>query len=164
MRLDPAIIRQQIDNLILQHPELAEDDVLRTDMIEGETDAFEFLSALVARIHDTAALAGGTATVIADLDNRLRRFERRQQALRDLAFKVMSAADIKKAELPAATLSIRNGAPKVIITDEGSLPANCLRTKVEPDKTRIKDLLSAGTDIPGAALSNAEPSLSIRVK
>lgn len=164
MRLDPAIIRHQIDNLILCHPELAEDDILRSDMIEGETDAFEFLSVIVARINDAAALAGGTATVIADLQCRLDRFERRQRSLRELAFAVMTAADLRKAELPAATLSIRNGTPKVLITDEHALRPEFLRVKTEPDKTKIKEALANGAVIEGATLSNAEPVLSIRTK
>lgn len=164
MRLDPAIIRHQIDNLLLCHPELADDDILRADMIEGETDAFDFLSQIVARINDAAALAGGTATVIADLECRLERFERRQRSLRDLAFAVMTAADISKAELPAATLSIRKGTPKVVITDEHALRPEFLRVRTEPDKAKIKEALAGGEFIEGATLSNAEPTLSIRTK
>lgn len=163
-RLDPALVKQQIETILLLHPELAEDDVLRADMIEGETEAFDLLSQIVDRIHDTAALAGGTATIVADLDNRLKRFERRQFALRELAFKIMQSADLQKAELPGATLSVRKGVPKVVITEASDLPPECLRVKTEPNKTKIKELLNAGTVIPGACLSNAEPTLSIRIK
>lgn len=164
MRLDPAIVRQQIDNLLLAHPELAEDEILRADMIEGETEAFELLDQILHRMNEAAILAGGTATVVADLDARLKRYERRQAALRELAFKIMQAADLKKAERPAATLSVRAGTAKVVITDETAIPEDLQRVKREPDKARIKDLLADGFSVPGATLSNGEPTLSIRVK
>jgi sugar-specific transcriptional regulator TrmB len=163
-RLDPQIIQQQIAGLLIEFPELAEDDILRADMIEGETQAIEFLAEIVRRIEDTAALRDGVAERIRELAERKSRFERRVEALRSMAFKVMNTADLKKVELPTATLSIRNGAPQVVIHDSNSLPADCLRIKTEPDKTAIKEKLKAGGVVPGAYLSNSEPTLSIRVK
>lgn len=166
MRLDPQIIQQQIANLVLQYPDLADDEVLRADMVEGETEAFDFLSAIVRQIGDSQALAAGTKAYIDELSERRFRIERREEALRSLAFKVMSFADIKKAELPEATLSVRNGAAKVIIHDEAALPADCVKTvtSTSPDKAAIKERLASGRDVPGAYLQNSDATLSIRVK
>lgn len=166
MRLDPQIIAQQISQLFLQYPQLAEDEILRSDTIEGETDAFEFLASIICMIEDAKALADGTGNRIDDLQARKGRFEHRIEALRSLAFKIMQAAELKKAELPCATLSVRAGTPKVIITEEGHLPESCVKVTVTrvPDKTAIKDALLQGENVPGACLSNAEPSLTIRVK
>lgn len=164
MRLDQAVIQQQIANLVLQFPDLADDEVLRHDMIEGETEAFDFLSQIVRKIGDTKSLAAGTGEYIKELSERKARVERREEALRALAFKIMSAADIKKAELPEATLSVRNGAAKVVIHDEAAIPADCTKTTVAPDKAAIKEKLAAGQSVPGAYMSNGEPTLSIRVK
>jgi hypothetical protein len=163
-RLDPFVVRLQINNLLLAHPELAEDEILRADMIQGETDAFELLDQILAHINEAAILAGGTATVVSDLEARLKRYERRQAALRELAFKVMQAADLKKAERPAATLSVRAGTPKVLITAASELPADCVRTYFEANRVAIKERLTAGQDVPGAVLSNGEATLSIRIK
>jgi hypothetical protein len=162
MRAD--IIIQQINGLLLMYPELAEDDVLRADMIEGETDAFEFLRVLERKRQESASLAGAIASNIADMEIRQGRFERREQAMRTLMFKVMNACDIRKAELAEATLSIRNGTPKVIVTDETRLPEWAIRIKREPDKKQIGELLKSGTPVEGAELSNAEPTLSIRTR
>lgn len=166
MRLDPLVIQQQIANLVLQFPDLAEDEVLRADMLEAETDTFDFLDMVIRGIEDARALAEGVAGRVEELQSRKSRFERREEALRALASKVMSAADIKKAERPLATLSIRNGAAKVVIHDEAALPSDCIKTvtTTSPDKTAIKDKLGAGQDVPGAYMSNAEPSLTIRIK
>src|SRR5262245_8580308 len=118
MRFDVDTVRQQIANLLVMHPELAEDDVLRADMVEGSTDAHEFLSSLTRKIGEDEAAAAGLEEYRHDLLVRKARLEHRAEVLRALAFKVMQAADLKKVELPEATLSVRNGTPKVIITDE----------------------------------------------
>lgn len=164
MRLNPQIIQQQITGLLLQYPEMADDDALRINMIEAETEALEFLDTVVRQIEESKILEEGTALRIQELSERKSRFERRQEALRSLCFKIMQTGDIKKAELSTATLSIRNNPPKVMIHDEAALPPDCVKTTVSPDKTAIKNKLQAGEAVPGAFLSNSEPSLSLRVK
>lgn len=163
-RLDPDVIRQQIGNLLAQFPELAEDEQLRADSIEGETDAFEFLASLIRRIEDAKALSEGVQGRIQELTERASRFDRRQDAFRSLAFKIMQAADLQKAELPCATLLVRNVPPKVIVTDETRLPDILCKITRAPDKKRIKELLDVGEAVPGCELSNGDTSLTIRVK
>jgi hypothetical protein len=162
--LDPIFVQRQILELFAGHPELEEDDVLRADMIEGSTDTFEFLRDIVRKIGATQAIASGTADYIGELQERKARLERREYALRQLIFKVMNSADLRKAELAEGTLSIRNGVPKVVIVNEHEIPKEFLRIKTEPDKIRIKAALQAHEDVPGCVLSNAEASLTIYVK
>jgi phage tail tube protein FII len=162
--LDLKYIQDEITTLLLNNPEVDEDEVLRADMIEGETGAFEFLSDLVRKIGATQAIASGTADYIGELQERKQRLERREYALRSLIFKVMNTAEIKKAELPEATLSVRAGVPKVVIVNEHEIPSEFMRIKKEPAKDLIKAALIAHEHVPGAALSNSEPSLSIRTK
>lgn len=164
MKLDPSIVQQQIANMLVAVPELHDDDILRADMIEAETDAFVFLSKLVRMIGDAGALAGGTQQYIAELRERQARIERRIEGLRSLVFKVMESADLRKLELPEATLSVRAGSRKVVITDEARLPDSLIRVTREPDKQAIKNLLDAGQEVLGAELSNGAPSLSLRIK
>src|SRR5690554_1634654 len=106
-RFDAAEISRQIDQLIVLYPEMAEDEILRGDMIEAETDAFEFLSKIVRMIGENKTLAVATAAYAQEIRDRLDRINRREDALRDLLMKVMVSADIKKAELPEATISVR---------------------------------------------------------
>lgn len=162
MRADQ--IKQQINALLLQYPELSEDDVLRADMIEAETDAFEFLAAIEFKRQQTCADAGAAASLIAQWDERLGRFERREKAYRELIFKVMQTAGMKKHEMPIATLSITNGQQHVVITDEAIIPDVLCRIKREPDRQKIKQMLKDGTEVRGAVLSNASPHLTIRTR
>jgi hypothetical protein len=79
-------------------------------------------------------------------------------------FKLMTHAGLRRVVLPEATLSIRAGQPRVIITDEAALPPDCVRVRTEPDKVAIKDRLMRGEPVPGATLSNSESVLSVRTK
>lgn len=163
MNLDPTIIRSQIEALKLSCPEAWEDgdDVLLNDMLEAQTSVKEFLTVVADRLRDATSMAGGIAGRIAELELRQRRYERREQAMREITFKVMQTAALRRLELPEVTLSVRNGTPKVQITDEACLPADFVRTKTEPDRAKIKGALTSGADVPGACLSNAEPTLAI---
>jgi len=163
-RLDPDFVRLEIAQLLAANPDLAEDEVLRTDMVEGSTSAFEFLSEVVRRIQAAEYTQDGIKRLLADLRERNDRMERREESLRALAFKVMQEARLPKAELPEATLSIRQGPRKVVVINEAEIPDGCVRIKREPDKIQIKQLLQAGDHVPGCVLSNAEPVLAIRVK
>ena len=83
--------------------------------------------------------------------------------MRKLAFDIMQEHNIKKLELTQATLSIRLGQPKVVITDETKLPDRLCRIKREPDKLLIRQHLESGAvALEGASLSNAEPVLNVR--
>ena len=57
---------------------------------------------------------------------------------------MMGIADLRKAELAGATLSIRNGTAKVVIIDEGLIPDQFMRIKKEPNKTAIKTAIEGG--------------------
>ena len=83
--LDVKFVRDQITALLLANPELADDDVLREDMIEGTTTTFEFLSKIVRLIGAAAATALGTEQYIKELQARCDRYERRRDVLRSFA-------------------------------------------------------------------------------
>jgi hypothetical protein len=164
MRLDPAVIRHQVDGLLAAYPELVEDEVLRLDMIEGSTDLVDFVRRLERSRQEASALTEAIAMNVDALRARAARFERREQAIRDLMFRMLELAHLKKLEMPEATVSVRVGVPKVIVTDEAALPDEFCRIKREPDKGKIKAALADFQAVPGATLSNAEDTLAIRVK
>ena len=165
-RLDPTFVRAQIELLRVTHPDIWDegDEQLLADMLEAETGLHEFLTVVVHRMLEADAFAAAVGQHISDITARRDRFRQRQDAMRALAFKLMQAAEVRKLELIPATLSIRAGQPRVIVTDEDALPENCVRIKREPDKHLIKSYLTAGQEVPGAELSNSEPSLAVRVK
>jgi hypothetical protein len=162
--MDVEIIRKQINDLLLAAPELAEDDILRADMIEAETNAIDFLRRLERNRQVALATIEALRQWVDTIMERSKRFDAREHAIRTLMFKVLQTANLQKIELPEATLSIRAGMPKVIIVEESEIPNYYVRIKREPNKILIGAALKAGTNVPGATLSNAEPTLAIRTK
>lgn len=159
------IIRQTIENLKVSHPELIEDDEAWAATLESETDFNEVLTTIVRRIEDTKALVIGTKDRFEELKARKDRFEHRVETLRELAFKIMSAAEMAKVELPEATLSLRAGQQQLVgEADPETLLPEFRKVSVTPDRQAIKDALKAGQTVPGFLLSNSQPSLTIRIK
>jgi hypothetical protein len=163
-RLDPTFVRAQIEALRVSYPDIAGDEDQWLLTLESETDLTEFLTAVVRRMCEAEACAEGIGDLIREVRERQARFEQRGEALRGMAFKLMNAADVRKVELPQATLSIRAGTPKVIVTDEARLPEDCIRIKREADKVAIREHLARGEHVPGAEMSNATEVITVRIK
>jgi hypothetical protein len=162
MQLDN--VRLQVENLKLVHPELLEDDEAWIATLESETSFNDLLTNIVRRIEDTKALVIGTKDRLEELKARRDRFEHRVDTLRNLAFKLMQAAEIARIELPEASLSLRAGTQQLIGGMLDELPDSLCKISREPNRTAIKEALKDGVTVPGFTLSNSPPSLTIRIK
>lgn len=132
-----------------------ENVTLRLDSIEGQTQALELLDVM---------LEGVLAVELVAEKARLRaqRLERRGDTLRAKVLQVLEKIGVKKLERPIATVSIAKGVGSVHITDDAAIPLHYLRTS--PDKALIKQALTDGTEVPGATLGNAPPTLRISTR
>lgn len=162
--MDPTIVRQQVENLRLQFPELEADEADWLLSLESETDLGDLLSRIVDRLDEIATLRGGIAGKIAQLENRDDRFKDQEAKLRACALSLMQMAGIKKKELPSATLSVRNGRTQVVIVDKAAVPDIMCRITREPDKTEIRKVLERDSAINWARLEGGKPSLTILTK
>jgi hypothetical protein len=162
-RFDARQLQQDIANLYLQFPELKDDDeMLKVDTLEGATNLKEFLSAVLDAYGKAKERLPGSKERLNDIKARHSRYEMRVEFLRAMMMKILAAADIRKLELPEATLSIRNGAAKVIgDPDPETLPDEFCRITRAPDKEKIKAALLNGQTVEGFTLSNGEPNLSV---
>jgi len=151
--------------LLQDDPDLADDERLFSDMLEGESgDAMEVLHRVLRASIAAKDMAEAADTRASDIAARRDRYRRRAEALRGAAFAALDALGIKKLELPDLTASVRAGQPVVVITDETALPEAFIRTKRDPDKALINAALKAGNTVPGAELSNSTPSLAVRTR
>lgn len=163
MRLDPAVVRQQLEQLKLLYPELVADDDAWGLTLESETDLTALLTMAEESRQEAAAWAAGIATRIAELGIRQQRYERREQAMRVLIFKFLKAAEVPKIELAIATLSIRKGGSKLVIPDDTAVPDEFCKVTRTPDKVLIKDALKS-VSFNWAALETGPESIAIRTK
>lgn len=164
MNINPQIIRQQIDNLKLAFPDLVEDQEAWLLSLESETDLNALLSSIVKQWADDKAMEAGISLRMKELTERRDRYRRRIDSVRALALNVMQAAEIKKHELPEATLSVRNSSPALKgDADPNLLPDDLCNIKREISRSKIKEAIENGKTVEGFYLSNGEPSLTIRV-
>ena len=164
LRANIQDLRSAIDRMFLEYPELADDEILRADMFEGETELHAVFSEIVDTAMDAATMAEALKLRMTDLHERKSRFERKEEALRGLIADLMESAGFSRIMLPEATLSIRKIAPAPFVIDETALPENCIRIKRVPDMQAIKEQINQGISVAGTAMSIGKTSLTIRTK
>lgn len=98
-----------------------------------------------------------------EMEARLRRIERQAECKREMALKAMSEAGLEYLEAPGLRVDVRRAPPLLVVSDENLVPE---AFKVERpawlDYQAIRDALMAGEEVPGAALEDTEPYLSVR--
>lgn len=139
------------------------DAELLLDTIEGQTSLNEALDKLLLTIAESDGLARGALAAAAEIEGRAARFTKRAETARALIEQAMMIAELVKVERPTATLFLSNRAPKVEIAEVADIPAEFWKPG-EPrlDKKALAAALKEGRAVPGACLSNAAPSLTVR--
>lgn len=164
LQLDAAAVGRHIDALLITYPELVEDEALRADMIEGETDLARVVSRALDHRQEAETMAEAIKSRETDLGERRGRYERRSEAMKSLIKSLMITAGQDKLTLPEATISLTKARETVSIIDIDALPQGTFTTVRQPDKKAIKSSIDAGADVPGAALVVGEPGLTVRTK
>jgi len=163
-QFDIAQLKTSIENLVTTYPELAEDEILRADMFEAETNINNVLSTLVDKALDAATTQDAIALRQKDLAARKARYGKQEDALRGFMLSIMELADLKKATLPEATLSVSFQKPKLMVTDEALLTDDLKKTvtTVSPDMEKIKEAYEAFNVVPdGVMLTNGKNILRV---
>lgn len=164
LKADLATIEAQIAELVTDNPELADDEELRIDMIDGETSAIEFLRRVYRRMRKAEALAEGAKAEKDDSAERQKRFEKQADGYKALSLTILNAADVEKLVTPFATYSVLSPRAKAEVRDLEAIPQGFYRLEKKPDMKAIKDALEAGGKLPGAELTIGVHSLMIRSK
>lgn len=162
--LDGQFVRAEIGRLIDLYPDLAEDETLRTDMIEGETNAIRIIERALSERQDAETMAGAIKAREIDMAARRSRFERKSDAMKSLILNIMRAAELDKLPLPEASLFITKPRQSVNVIDVDELPQGFFKTVRQADKTALKSALEKGEQVPGAELAMGKEGLTIRTK
>lgn len=159
-----AVLLQAREKLLAIDPSMPESDpTLFGDMLDGESgDAISALDRLILCAIEAEDLASQAHLRAQEIAERKARYKKRSEALRDTAFQLMAALELRRRETGQFTASVRSTPPKVVITDETALPPAMVRTRTEPDKLLIAAALKAGGEVPGAAMSNSGETLAVR--
>ena len=148
----------------LQLAELAEetDPQLFSDTMDSITDAIEDKAVGYAKVDkelakDEKALKEEAKRFSA----RAKTIANNRKNLKQSLQNTLELTGTEKIKTPEFTIYIQNNPVSVKLVDESKIPAYLTKTDIVPDKTRIKQLLKEGKEIPGAELS-AGSSLRIR--
>lgn len=155
-------IISQINALLDEYPQLAEDEELLKDTLEGSTRFNEVMDKFLSQMRENETLAEAISQRIGKLRERQTRLTHRAQFYRSLMHRLMDFAGIRSASLTEAKISVVNSPEKVIITDESAIPDAFMRITKEPNKAAIKTALKSGSIISGATLSNGGSTISVR--
>lgn len=140
------------------------DDETIRDTLEGETGLHEAIAKVMGLIREDEVLIAGISEIEKSLSSRKSRLEARVERLRGAIEEGMRVGELKKLQLPEATLSLREIQPKVIVQDETQIPAEYFDP--QPPKLNKKALNDAvlrdNVLVSGVTLSNKTTSLSIR--
>jgi hypothetical protein len=168
-----------------------EDEILLSDLIEGDPNLDRFVGQVVQSILDDEAAVDGIKGHLKRITERRRRLEARSARLRTLLASVVTTLPNRKYRHALATLSAFDVDPRVIVQDESAIPTafwlpqdpkldeSGLRRHLlerekrlgevaayitEEEKRAIRDLVDRDyPDVPGAILGNGEVSVRIRV-
>lgn len=144
---------------------LADDEEATLHAIEGETNLIEAITSAVERVQDLEAMADATKSRLDDLKARRDRFDRQAENIRTALVAALGAVEMRKLELPVATLTIKAVPPKAVINSDADIPAKYWKPQ-DPklDLKAITDALKAKELVPGASLSNGGSTLQVRFK
>ncbi len=144
--------------------EIGDDEDLALTAIEGETNLLEAISEALCRVLDIEALEEAISLQQKALSQRKDRLGNQGERIRAAILLAMGSADIKKLELPLATLTRKALPAKVIITSEPDLPSAFVieKTELKPDRKALLEALKSGQKIPGAELSNGGETLQVK--
>jgi hypothetical protein len=141
------------------------DDETLLDTLEGISELPELIRALVRSSLDDDVLIAALKQRIEDMQARLSRLKDRFERKRELACWAMSNAEISKMEAEDFTLSLRQGPPRVEVTDEEKIPGEYfIPQRPKLDRAGLTSALKRGDVIPGTILIAGEPHIAVRVR
>lgn len=155
-------VKAQIQRLLATHPDISADAQLLADSLEGQTSFNEVMERLVRLERDADVMAAAVKVEETRLAERRERFERQKEAWRAMMLQLMEAGGQHKLVLPVGTVSVSQGRPGCIVTDETKLADEYVKIERKPVKSLITAALLSGEKVAGAELRNSQPHITIR--
>ncbi|MPZ24688.1 MAG: hypothetical protein GEU28_14440 [Dehalococcoidia bacterium] len=152
-----------LDRLRAEFPEADEETLL--DTVEGLSDLDEVISEVVRSRLEDIALAEALQRRRDEMQERLARLRTRADKKKALIVEALEQSGLKQIRREDFTLSLRPGTPGLAVIDEAAIPAAYWRPQpAKLDRQALLTALKAGAAVPGAALGNAAPTISLRTR
>ena len=155
-------VAREINALLAEYPQLADDEELMRDTLEGNTRFNEIMDRLLGEMRDNENLAEAAAQRIGKIRERQTRLTHRAQFYRSLMHRLLVLTGLKSVALAEAKISVVKAQDRVIVVDESVIPDEYLVIKKELNKAAIKKALKEGKHVSGASLSNGGETIMVR--
>jgi hypothetical protein len=133
------------------------DEETLADTLEGVSDLPQLLIAVLRSREADLTLIDALERRLQAQRARLERLQSRAEQKRMLVASAMQEAGLKRLVAPDFTVSLRAGAPKVVVLDESQIPVEFWVERLPRlDRQQLLAALKAGRAVPGAVLSNPE--------
>lgn len=143
---------------------IGDDEEMVADAVEGETNLVDVIKSAIDRILELEAHEKAISDQQKALGERKDRFAKQADHIRQAVLVAMGQADLKKLELPTATLSRKALPQKAEIINDADIPSRFWKpSDPKLDRKALLEALKEKELIPGAALSNGGETLAIRV-
>lgn len=153
---------KEINILMAEYPQLADDEELLKDTLEGNTRLHEIMERFLSAMRENETLSEAVSQRVGKLRERQTRLTHRAQFYRSLMHRLLERTGVKSIALPEAKISVVNSPDKVIITDDSAIPDDYQVIKKEPNKAAIQKALKEGKQVSGATLSNGGTTVRIQ--
>lgn len=141
------------------------DDETLADTLEGLSDLPDLLKHIVRSSLDDEVMVDALKDRVFDMKERLDRIDSRQARKRALVISAMSKAGLTRLVAEDFSLCLKQGAPRLEITDEKAIsPAFLILQPPRIDKACILSALKQGIAVPGATLQQGLTYVQVRVK
>ena len=141
------------------------DDETLQDTLEGISELPDLIKGLVRSSLDDEALIGALKERVEDMQARLSRFKDRFERKRELASWAMASAEIAKIQAEDFTLSLRQGPPRLEVSDQDKVPPEYLVAQPpKVDRAGLIGALKRGDVIPGTMLVEGQMHVAVRVR
>lgn len=138
------------------------DDQTFLDTLDGETDAMDWIGAMVKSRIEAQEVERAMKEIAAMYTARAKRYAGQTAAINKGLGQILDAMGETKVAHEVATVSRTKPRARCVVTVEADIPSQLLKTS--PDTAAIKKQLEAGVEVPGAELVAGEAGVTVRVK
>ena len=168
--LSTGILKSEISHYLILADQLKAlyqdiDEETLHDTLEGISELPDLIKAVIRSSLEDEVLISALKQRIEDMQVRLSRLRDRFDRKRELASWAMTNADLQKIQTDDFTLSLRQGPPRLEVSDQEKIPSEFfLPQPPKLDRASLISVLKRGDVVPGSLLVNGEMHVAVRVR
>lgn len=154
--------KEALERLKIISDALPDDDPDKLEMLNVDGDYADLMEWAIRKRTEALSMADANKELAKIYTDRKARFENKAEGMKDVVKLIMDCAGESKYQGVSGTVSIRDVAPKPIVTDESKVPDEFKNAVI--DKAAINQAVKDGLQIEGVSMDNGGVSVTIRVK